>query len=145
MLVANQQYQNDNSQQKAIVFEPKDQASELMMVRKFRKKLLLSKIFYAYVVLIVILGLMDEYLEIHLSEVIWLWLFCLFIVGAVYSIVSAVVLGKCPYCHQFRKINAQSILSSNAVSPFVSRCNRCGAPLSEKAVNDIYAKIKTSK
>ncbi|UOO88445.1 hypothetical protein LVJ82_13345 [Vitreoscilla massiliensis] len=123
-----------------------DKAEALATAKKFQQRLLLSKALYPYVFLFGIAAFCHKYLHLPLPNVVWGWLFGIAAVWIVYSIISTLVLGICPYCQQFQKLNgqtlgvdAQSVSYSKGVSPFIHRCNRCAAPLSVKAVNQDYA------
>ena len=123
-----------------------DKAEALARAKKFQKPLLLSKAAYPYVALVTCVVLGAKNLHLPISDgVVW-WLSGTVAVWIIYSIFSTLILGICPYCQQFQKLNgetlgvdAQSISYSKGVSPFIHRCSRCAAPLSVKAVNHDYA------
>ena len=128
-----------------VLFQPKDKEKELVIAKKFQRKLILSKSFYPYIVFMALLGVCEEYLNLKLSGWAWVWVSVIFVVLGIYSIFSTIILGECPYCHKFQKLNGKtvgtdgtSIFYSSGVSPFIHKCNRCGAPLSEKEVNQFY-------
>ena len=123
-----------------------DKAEALATAKKFQKPLLLSKAVYPYVVLVTCVVLGAKNLHLPISDGAFWWLFGTIAVSITYSIFSTLILGICPYCQQFQKLNgqtlgvdAQSISYSKGVSPFIHRCSRCAAPLSVKAVNHDYA------
>lgn len=77
-----------------------------------------------------------------------MWLIGIFWIAVLYSIISTLILGICPYCQRFQKLNGKavgmdsdSISYIKGVSPFIKYCTRCHAPLSEKAVNEVYKKM----
>ena len=123
-----------------------DKAEALTRAKKFQKPLLLSKAVYPCMALVGCVVLGANYFHLPISDgVVW-WLFSIVMVWVIYSFLSTLILGICPYCQQFQKLNgqtlgvdAQSISYSKGVSPFIHRCSRCAAPLSVKAVNHDYA------
>ena len=123
-----------------------DKAEALARAKKFQKPLLLSKAVYPCMALVTCVVLGANYFHLPISDGAFWWLFGTIAVSITYSIFSTLILGICPYCQQFQKLNgqtlgvdAQSISYSKGVSPFIHRCSRCAAPLSIKAVNHDYA------
>ena len=123
-----------------------DKAEAWARAKKFQKPLLLSKAVYPCMALVTCVVLGANYFHLPISDGAFWWLFGTIAVCIIYSIFSTLILGICPYCQQFQKLNgetlgvdAQSISYSKGVSPFIHRCSRCAAPLSVKAVNHDYA------
>ncbi len=84
----------------------------------------------------------------ELEGIFWDWALMLSIfLGLPVIVLSTLVLSICPHCHKFQSLNGRSMgLERNSlfifkgISPFIHYCSRCGAPLSKKAVNEIYNK-----
>lgn len=133
-------------------FKPSNKEKEIDLAVRFQKKLFFSKIFYYYIALLGLLSFLEKYhfiSEESLSDQLWLLLAVLFVILGLYSIISTIILGICPYCQSFQKlngkaigINSNSITHAKGVSPFIKYCARCNAPLSEKAVKEVYEKLE---
>ena len=109
-----------------------DKAEALTRAKKFQKPLLLSKALYPCVALVTCVVLGANYFHLRISDGAFWWLSGAITVWIIYSIFSTLILGICPYCQQFQKLNgetlgvdAQSISYSKGVSPFIHRCSRC--------------------
>ncbi|MDO4907523.1 hypothetical protein [Neisseria sp.] len=131
-------------------FEPVNKENELKIAKKFQKKLFSSKLIYYFIPFIAFYFLLDKIygFNIKFSDAQLMWLIGIFWVAVLYSIISTLILGICPYCQRFQKLNGKavgvdstSISYTKGVSPFIKYCTRCGAPLSEKAVNEVYKKM----
>ncbi|HFC8543942.1 B-box zinc finger protein [Neisseria weaveri] len=131
-------------------FIPKNKEAELEIARKFQRRLFLSKLFFPYSILMAILLILEKYKIIgneRTNDSLFIWLIIIFWGLALYSIISTMILGKCPYCQNFQQLNGKvkgldekSIFYTKGVSPFIKYCNKCKAPLSEKAVREVYHK-----
>ena len=65
------------------------------------------------------------------------------------AIGLTLLFGSCPYCHKTQGLNGRvytltgrEISTSRGVSPFITKCIRCGAPLSVKEVEAAYHRLE---
>lgn len=133
-------------------FEPMDKENEIKIARKFQRKLFFSKFFYYYIAIVGVIFFLEKnnfIFDSVLGDQMFVLVMVLFWILGLYSIISTLILGICPYCQRFQKLNGKavgmdssSISYAKGVSPFIKYCTRCGAPLSEKAVNEVYEKLE---
>lgn len=135
------------------VFIPKNKKNELIVAKRLQKKLLIVKILYGYFIISVALFTFQNELEkinMKFGDIV----FFMLIVGVVLFILSILlnlILGICPYCHNFQSLNGKSVgieqnslfSYSTGISPFIKYCNKCNAPLSPKSVEDVYKNRKS--
>ena len=136
---------------KILPFEPTNKESELKVARKFQKRLFSSKLIYYFMPIIGVYFVLNKIYEfnIQLDDIHLMWMLGIFWAAVLYSLISTLILGICPYCHRFQTLNGKaigmdstSISYTKGVSPFIKYCTRCGAPLSEKAVKEVYEKLE---
>ncbi|MCQ9327718.1 hypothetical protein [Neisseria dentiae] len=133
-------------------FEPMDKENETKIAKKFQKKLFFSKFFYYYIAIIGVIFFLEKnnfIFDSVLGDQVFILIMVLFWILGLYSIISTLIFGICPYCQRFQKLNGKavgvdssSISYTRGVSPFIKYCTRCGAPLSEKAVKEVYEKLE---
>ncbi|KLT72596.1 hypothetical protein PL75_07800 [Neisseria arctica] len=135
-------------------FKPKNKESELITAKKFQNRLFPSRLIYYFIPIIVLYLLLNKIYKfnIQLDDTHLMWMIGIFWIVVLYSLISTLILGVCPHCHRFQKLNGKAIgMDSNSISytkgisPFIKYCSRCGAPLSEKAVKEVYEKLEKEK
>lgn len=133
------------------LFKPLDKENELKVAKNFQRRLFSSKLVYYFVPIIGLYLLLKKIygFTIRIDDIYLMWLIGSFWVLGLYSIISTLIFGICPYCQRFQKLNGKavgvdssSISYTRGVSPFIKYCTRCGAPLSEKAVKEVYEKLE---
>lgn len=125
-----------------------DMDSALKTANKFQKRMIIPKFFFIAVAIWAVMVIFQEKitgetsLDSERNNIIFL---CIFFPGMIISILTIIIGGICPYCHNFQKQNGKvkgvsdsSVFYAKGASPFIHYCTRCGAPLSKKAVKAYY-------
>ncbi|WP_165011118.1 hypothetical protein [Neisseria yangbaofengii] len=123
----------------------------MYIAKKFQKRMLIPKIFFISIACILGVATIQEIITHNnfLKNDIFLIIFTIYwVAGLLFCIIYIPIASICPYCHSFQKLNGKSfgadtnsLTYSKGVSPFSKNyCTECGAPLSPKAVDEIYKK-----
>lgn len=125
---------------------------DLMLANAMQKKLIFPKLgFYGFAVIIIIALIHNIYTGEVMTEKDDLSLFFMYymFIAMPIAAIATIVLGICPHCHKTQGLNGKvvsftgtSFSISRGISPFIKYCARCGAPLSRKAVEEVYKKYE---
>ncbi len=125
---------------------------DLKLANSIQKKLILPKFgFYGLAAIGIIALIRKIYTGEVLTEKDALGLFFMYYMPIVMpiTIITTIIFGICPHCHKTQGLNGKvvsftgtSFSVSRGISPFIKYCARCGAPLSRKAVEEVYKKYE---
>ena len=125
---------------------------DLMLANAMQRKLIFPKRgFYGFAVIVIIALIHNIYTGEVMTEKDDLSLFFMYymFIAMPIAAIATIVLGICPHCHKTQGLNGKvvsftgtSFSISRGISPFIKYCARCGAPLSRKAVEEVYKKYE---
>ena len=140
---------NPNPAGKPYQPDPANKELDLETARRIQRKLLFPKFCFLTGFLPLLIAMGYEKLTGEPVEGFIIFGFCY--VFTVWSLAIGLTLlfGSCPYCHKTQGLNGRvytltgrEISTSRGVSPFITKCIRCGAPLSVKEVEAAYHRLE---
>ena len=129
--------------------DPANKERDLETARRIQRRLLFPKFGFLTGFLPLFTAMVYEKLTGEPIEGFIIFGFCY--VFTVWSLAIGLTLlfGSCPYCHKTQGLNGRvytltgrEISTSRGVSPFITKCIRCGAPLSVKEVEAAYHRLE---
>ena len=128
---------------------------DLKLANAMQRKLMIPKLgFYGFAAIGIIALIQNIYTGEVLTEKDPLGLFAMYYMFIAFPIIiiTTIIFGICPHCHKTQGLNGKvvsftglSFSVSRGVSPFIKYCARCGAPLSQKAVEEAYRKEEAQR
>lgn len=128
---------------------------DLKLANAMQRKLMIPKLgFYGFAAIGIIALIQNIYTGEVLTEKDSIGLFFMYYMPIVMpiTIITTIIFGICPHCHKTQGLNGKvvtftglSFSVSRGVSPFIKYCARCGAPLSKKAVEEVYRKYEEAQ
>ncbi|STZ75820.1 hypothetical protein [Bergeriella denitrificans] len=136
------------------IFCENNKGNDIKYAESVQKKLFIPKVIFYFMglfLLILILIKIITGINSFDNEIIFYFFLFFMLLGIPIMIILTIYGGICPHCHQFQDLNGKitgmtenSLFVSKGISPFfINYCSKCGAPLSVKAVNEIYKKYES--
>jgi hypothetical protein len=130
--------------------DPANKERVLETARRIQRRLLFPKCGFLTGFLPLLIAMVYEKLTGGpVSEGFIIFGFCYVFTVWPLSIGLTLLFGSCPYCHKTQGLNGRvytltgrEISTSRGVSPFITKCIRCGAPLSVKEVEAAYRRLE---
>ncbi|MFC2417503.1 MAG: hypothetical protein ACFNQI_06080 [Eikenella corrodens] len=136
---------NPNPAGKPYQPDPANKERDLETARLIQRKLLFPKFCFLTGFLPLLIAMVYEKLTGEPVEGFIIFGFCYVFTVWPLAIGLTLLFGSCPYCHKTQGLNGRvytltgrEISASRGVSPFITKCIRCGAPLSVKEVEAAY-------
>ena len=128
---------------------PANKERDLETARRIQRKLLFPKFCFLTGFLPLLIAMGYEKLTGEPVEGFIIFGFCYVFTVWPLAIGLTLLFGSCPYCHKTQGLNGRvytltgrEISTSRGVSPFITKCIRCGAPLSVKEVEAAYHRLE---
>ena len=129
--------------------DPANKERDLETARRIQRKLLFPKFCFLTGFLPLLIAMGYEKLTGEPVEGFIIFGFCYVFTVWPLAIGLTLLFGSCPYCHKTQGLNGRvytltgrEISTSRGVSPFITKCIRCGAPLSVKEVEAAYHRLE---
>ena len=129
--------------------DPANKERDLETARRIQRKLLFPKFCFLTGFLPLLIAMGYEKLTGEPVEGFIIFGFCYVFTVWPLAIGLTLLFGSCPYCHKTQGLNGRvytltgrEISTSRGVSPFITKCIRCGAPLSVKEVGAAYRRLE---
>ena len=130
--------------------DPANKERVLETARRIQRRLLFPKCGFLTGFLPLLIAMVYEKLTGGpVSEGFIIFGFCYVFTVWPLSIGLTLLFGSCPHCHKTQGLNGRvytltgrEISTSRGVSPFITKCIRCGAPLSVKEVEAAYRRLE---
>ena len=129
--------------------DPANKERDLETARRIQRKLLFPKFCFLTGFLPLLIAMVYEKLTGEPVEGFIIFGFCYLFTVWPLAIGLTLLFGSCPYCHKTQGLNGRvytltgrEISTSRGVSPFITKCIRCGAPLSGKVVEAAYRRLE---
>lgn len=142
--------QNNMTTLNNYIFHKENKNLDLQRAKTVQKKLFLPKLIFLFLPLFLLIMLIYK---ISIGEnafennIIFIIFLIYMLIAIPLMIILSLIGSICPYCHKLQSLNSRSaglegdsLFIFKGISPFIHYCSRCGAPLSKKAVNEIYNK-----
>ncbi|WP_153708105.1 hypothetical protein [Eikenella corrodens] len=140
---------NPNPAGKPYQPDPANKERDLETARRIQRKLLFPKFCFLTGFLPLLIAMGYEKLTGEPVEGFIIFGFCYVFTVWPLAIGLTLLFGSCPYCHKTQGLNGRvytltgrEISTSRGVSPFITKCIRCGAPLSVKEVEAAYHRLE---
>ena len=140
---------NPNPAGKPYQPDPANKERDLETARRIQRKLLFPKFCFLTGFLPLLIAMGYEKLTGEPVEGFIIFGFCYVFTVWLLAIGLTLLFGSCPYCHKTQGLNGRvytltgrEISTSRGVSPFITKCIRCGAPLSVKEVEAAYHRLE---
>ena len=140
---------NPNPAGKPYQPDPANKERDLETARRIQRKLLFPKFCFLTGFLPLLIAMGYEKLTGEPVEGFIIFGFCYVFTVWPLAIGLTLLFGSCPYCHKTHGLNGRvytltgrEISTSRGVSPFITKCIRCGAPLSVKEVEAAYHRLE---
>ena len=140
---------NPNPAGKPYQPDPANKERDLETARRIQRKLLFPKFCFLTGFLPLFIAMVYEKLTGEPVEGFIIFGFCYLFTVWPLAIGLTLLFGSCPYCHKTQGLNGRvytltgrEISTSRGVSPFITKCIRCGAPLSVKEVEAAYHRLE---
>ena len=140
---------NPNPAGKPYQPDPGNKERDLETARRIQRKLLFPKFCFLTGFLPLLIAMGYEKLTGEPVEGFIIFGFCYVFTVWPLAIGLTLLFGSCPYCHKTQGLNGRvytltgrEISTSRGVSPFITKCIRCGAPLSVKEVEAAYHRLE---
>ena len=129
--------------------DPANKERDLETARRIQRRLLYPKFGFLTGFLPLFTAMVYEKLTGEPVEGFIIFRFCYLFTVWPLAIGLTLLFGSCPYCHKTQGLNGRvytltgrEISTSRGVSPFITKCIRCGAPLSVKEVEAAYRRLE---
>ena len=129
--------------------DPANKERDLETARRIQRRLLYPKFGFLTGFLPLFIAMVYEKLTGEPVEGFIIFGFCYLFTVWPLAIGLTLLFGSCPYCHKTQGLNGRvytltgrEISTSRGVSPFITKCIRCGAPLSVKEVEAAYRRLE---
>ena len=129
--------------------DPANKERDLETARRIQRRLLFPKFGFLTGFLPLFTAMVYEKLTGEPVEGFIIFGFCYVFTVWPLAIGLTLLFGSCPYCHKTQGLNGRvytltgrEISTSRGVSPFITKCIRCGAPLSAKEVEAAYRRLE---
>ena len=129
--------------------DPANKERDLETARRIQRRLLFPKFGFLTGFLPLFTAMVYEKLTGEPIEGFIIFGFCYVFTVWPLAIGLTLLFGSCPYCHKTQGLNGRvytltgrEISTSRGVSPFITKCIRCGAPLSVKEVEAAYHRLE---
>ena len=140
---------NPNPAGKPYQPDPANKERDLETARRIQRRLLYPKFGFLTGFLPLFIAMVYEKLTGEPVEGFIIFGFCYLFTVWPLAIGLTLLFGSCPYCHKTQGLNGRvytltgrEISTSRGVSPFITKCIRCGAPLSVKEVGAAYRRLE---